>query len=275
MSPEQIAEISAAIARVPQAAQTPVNLLQSLLSAQVSAFLADDLAAALSVFAKLDRPVTERPFWEAASSRGRFVVFEGLDRSGKSTQSRLLTESFEQLGKPVKWTCFPNRSTTIGTLIDLYLRSKIELSDKTVHLLFSANRWEMADSIVGDLSNGTSIVCDRYAFSGAAYSAAKGLDFTWCQAPDLGLPTPDGIFFLHLDEKVGASRANYGDERYENAAMQAAVRKEFQRPELRDGVAWHDVDAARDIDTIKAEIAGTVDALEKRGAAQIRRLWVE
>ena len=74
-----------------------------------------------------------------------------------------------------------------------------------------------------DLRAGTTIVCDRYAFSGVAYSAAKGgtalttvsmsceehlpascagLDFAWCQAPDRGLPCPDGIFFLHIDEKV-------------------------------------------------------------------------
>merc|ERR1719178_398667 len=123
----------------------------------------------------------------------------------------------------------------------------IELPDETIHLLFSANRWESVLSIVETLNNGTSVICDRYAFSGVAYSAAKGLDLAWCQTPDIGLPVPDGVFFLHVDESVGASRANFGDERYENADMQGRVRSKFKLPELRAGVKWNDVDGARDI----------------------------
>merc|ERR1719162_889986 len=107
------------------------------------------------------------------------------------------------------------------------------MSDQAIHQLFSANRWETAVSLVGELTTGTTIVCDRYAFSGVAYSAAKGLDFTWCQAPDRGLPVPDGVFYLHVDPKVGQSRANFGDERYENVDMQARVRQEFKRSALR------------------------------------------
>lgn len=290
LSVEQIAEI-AAISSAPEVAGNPRELLRRLAAAKTSAFTPEALAAALGTFEKLDLPVAARPSWASSPGRGLFFVFEGLDRSGKSTQSRLLTKRLEELGRAVKWTCFPNRSTTIGTLIDLYLLRKIELSDEAVHLLFSANRWEFAESLVADLSQGVCIVCDRYAFSGVAYTAAKGLDIDWCQAPDRGLPVPDGIFFLHLDEKVGASRANYGDERYENATMQAAVRKEFQRPALRQGVAWHDVDAAREIETIRLEIATAVEALsvapaeaaepprkkpapEVQPGVPIRRLWV-
>merc|ERR1711907_505279 len=125
-------------------------------------------------------------------NRGQFFVFEGLDRSGKSTQSRMLREFFASQGEAekVKWMCFPERATAIGCIIDLYLRRKLELGDEAVHLLFSANRWELSESIVHELNQGTTIVCDRYAFSGVAYTAAKGLAFDWCQAPDRGLPCP-------------------------------------------------------------------------------------
>merc|ERR1712046_522072 len=116
--------------------------------------------------------------------------------------------------------------------------------------------------IVDELNNGTSIVCDRYAFSGVAHSAAKGLDFAWCQAPDLGLPVPDAVFFLHIDEKVGASRANFGDERYENATMETIVRSLFKVPELRKDVNWHDVDGARDIEVISSEIREAVQSVQ-------------
>jgi len=173
--------------------------------------------------------------------------------------------------------CFPNRETPTGTLIDLYLRRQLDLPDDLVHQLFSANRWEVATSIVSTLNSGTSVVCDRYAFSGVAYSAAKGLDLTWCQKPDVGLPLPDGVFFLHVDESVGASRQNFGDERYENTDMQAQVRQEFRRGPLREGVEWKDVDGARDIEVIHEEIFGAVQEIrqaEQENARPIRRLWM-
>merc|ERR1712070_1056796 len=168
-------------------------------------------------------------------------------------------------------------ATPSGILIDMYLRNMIELPDETIHLLFSANRWECASSIVETLNSGTSVICDRYAFSGVAYTAAKGLDFAWCQTPDVGLPAPDGIFYLFVDPKVGASRANFGDERYENAGMQSAVRTEFRRPALRLNVAWHDVDGARDIQEIHAEIRAAVQDTQlvdqENPVKPIERLW--
>lgn len=45
--------------------------------------------------------------------------------------------------------------------------------DEAIHLIFAANRWEMRDQILSDLKSGITLICDRYAFSGVAYSAAK------------------------------------------------------------------------------------------------------
>jgi len=245
-----------------------------------TAFSAEDLELMEAGIAALQRSLEERPPWSASKGRGHFFVFEGLDRSGKSTQSRLLRESLEKAGgaKSVRWMCFPNRNTASGCLIDLYLRRQVELSDGIVHMLFSANRWEMAQAIVEDLERGVSVVCDRYAFSGVAYSAAKGLDFEWCQAPDRGLPCPDGVFFMHVDPKVGASRANFGDERYENEGMQANVRSEFSQQRLYDAVNWHVVDGTRDIQEIHEEIRGRAAAVAEAGESSplpIGRLWMQ
>lgn len=49
-----------------------------------------------------------------------------------------------------------------------------DLSDEAIHLLFSANRWERANHIIKTLEAGTTLVIDRYCYSGVAYSAAKG-----------------------------------------------------------------------------------------------------
>ena len=59
-------------------------------------------------------------------------------------------------------------------MLNQYLRNKdFKFSDEAIHLFFSANRWEMKEQILRDLESGITLVCDRYAFSGVAYSAAK------------------------------------------------------------------------------------------------------
>ena len=84
-------------------------------------------------------------------------------------------------------------------MLNEYLQNReYKMSDEAVHLLFSANRWEMKEQIVRDLQDGITYVCDRYAYSGVAYSAAKGLDFEWCKSPDKGLPLPDLTFYLSV-----------------------------------------------------------------------------
>ena len=74
--------------------------------------------------------------------RGLFVLFEGVDRCGKSTQARRLVDRLVRSGQPATLLRFPDRDTTIGGMINAYLTNKAELDDHAVHLLFSANRWE-------------------------------------------------------------------------------------------------------------------------------------
>jgi dTMP kinase len=88
--------------------------------------------------------------------RGRFIVFEGLDRSGKSTQVENLAKKLEENGRRAVVKKFPgrreawrpaltpDRTTAIGKMIDAYLQNANELDDHAIHLLFSANRWEAA-----------------------------------------------------------------------------------------------------------------------------------
>eukprot|EP00750_Incisomonas_marina_P012491 INCI16902.1.p1 GENE.INCI16902.1~~INCI16902.1.p1 ORF type:complete len:222 (+),score=37.24 INCI16902.1:68-733(+) len=128
--------------------------------------------------------------------RGAFILFEGCDRSGKSTQVAKLVQRLQADGSKVEAMRFPDRTTEIGKMIDAYLRCATHLDDRAVHLLFSANRWECRARILSLLEQGTSIVCDRYTFSGVAFSASKvGMDVEWCKAPDDGLPAPDVVFF--------------------------------------------------------------------------------
>jgi hypothetical protein len=111
-----------------------------------------------------------------ATKRGALIVFEGVDRCGKSTQTKMLVDALNQAGKPTEYMRFPGmivlktilfcifhfrackvqklhfsdlflwfseRTTIIGKIINEYLGNARELDDNVIHLLFSANRWEL------------------------------------------------------------------------------------------------------------------------------------
>ncbi|XP_014222377.1 thymidylate kinase [Trichogramma pretiosum] len=185
--------------------------------------------------------------------RGAFIVFEGLDRAGKSTQVSMLTDALRARGVAVQKQSFPDRSTAIGKLIDDYLTKKVEFSPEAAHLLFSANRWECKDRLIKSLEEGTTLVVDRYAASGAAYAAANsGQTLEWCSQPDRGLPAPDLVVFLRVAEEEQQKRANWGEERFERVETQRKIGKNFDR--LADPRTWFGVDAQRDKAAIHAEI---------------------
>ncbi len=152
--------------------------------------------------------------------RGLLIAFEGLDRAGKSTQVDLLKEYLNKMNYSVTSLKFPQRDTLTGKTIDDYLKGKNRPNDQVIHQLFSANRWEFQQSILNDLKNGICVILDRYAYSGVAYSSAKGLNLQWCKNSDIGLPKPDIIFFLRMNEKEGTTRKDYGDEIYERSEFQ-------------------------------------------------------
>ena len=138
-------------------------------------------------------------------------------------------------------------------------------SDHVIHLLFAANRWEAAPALRARLAGGTTLVVDRYGFSGAAYSAAKrrpdlGLDWAW--APEVGLPRPDLVLFLAAAAGAEAveGRAGWGEERYERREMQEAVRSCFEELWGRvRGIRVERVDAGRGIEEVEAEIWRSVE----------------
>lgn len=104
------------------------------------------------------------------------------------------------------------------------------MDDHVIHLLFSANRWEASKTIDSLLSDGTTVLCDRYYHSGIVYSAAKrnpALSLGWARNPEVGLPRPDLVLFLDLDEEQARARGGWGGEVYEKGEMQRRVRELF------------------------------------------------
>lgn len=185
------------------------------------------------------------------SKRGKLLVFEGLDRSGKSTQCALLVEHLLSQGQRIEHVRFPNRSTPIGQMLNAYLAGTSQVEDHVVHLLFSANRWEMAPQIAAWIADGVTVVVDRYYYSGCVYSAAKaipGLGLEWARHPDVGLPRPDLCVFLDVSPETAALRGGYGGEKYEQTDFQARVRELFE-------VMWRHPDEENDVVVVNADRA--------------------
>ncbi|KAJ5362822.1 Thymidylate kinase [Penicillium brevicompactum] len=197
---------------------------------------------------------------QTPTKRGALIVVEGLDRAGKSSQCEMLRDSLSQQGNSVKYIRFPDRTTPIGKLIDSYLRGSSHQDDHSIHLLFSANRWEVAKSIEDDIASGTTVIVDRYSYSGVVYSAAKAnptLSLEWAWQPEIGLPRPDVCLFLSISPEEAAKRGGFGAERYENEAMQTRVRELFRTIfEKQQDVAI--IDAGKSIEGVASEIQDAV-----------------
>eukprot|EP01138_Halocafeteria_seosinensis_P002258 gb/GECG01002310.1/.p1 GENE.gb/GECG01002310.1/~~gb/GECG01002310.1/.p1 ORF type:complete len:242 (+),score=38.55 gb/GECG01002310.1/:1-726(+) len=198
-------------------------------------------------------PFTRTMATDTGVSRGAFIVFEGVDRCGKTTQAQKLVEALEKDGQSSKFMRFPDRSTPIGGMINEYLNQSSELDDHSVHLLFSANRWEKKKEIESLLTSGTHVIVDRYSFSGVAFSAAKDeMSFDWCAAPEYGLPQPDSVFFMEMEVEDTERRGGYGEERYENKTFQTKVKAQYQK--LYDHKYWQSIPANRSIEECHEDV---------------------
>ncbi len=173
--------------------------------------------------------------------RSMLVVFEGVDRSGKSTQCALLQAHLEAAfpAATVHLLRYPDRKDPFtGPLIEAYLGGSATapasatpshavstLSLHAASLILAANLWQMRDAVVEALNTGAQpvVIMDRYTWSNVAYSTARGMDRRTFEAINSGLPVPDLIVYMDADVAATSQRAGFGKERYDNVPFQAQV----------------------------------------------------
>jgi dTMP kinase len=123
-------------------------------------------------------------------------------------------------------------------------------------------------SIQSDLAAGTTIIIDRYYYSGAVYSAAKhnpSMSLEWCRQPDVGLPRPDLCIFLDISSEDAAKRGGYGSEKYEKKEMQDRVRELFETlMQRKEGDDLVRIDAGANLDEVQRKVREEVDACIER-----------
>lgn len=146
--------------------------------------------------------------------KGKIIVVEGTDASGKHTQSKLLAEKLEKEGKEVAFFSFPRYETFFGKLVTKYLQGEFgslkEVKPELASLLYSLDRYDALSKIEELLKQGKIIVCDRYTASNVAHQAAKfqGSDrekfIEWVESIESRLPMPDLTIFLDLPVEISA-----------------------------------------------------------------------
>jgi dTMP kinase len=191
------------------------------------------------------------------TTRGKFILFEGLDRSGKTTQATRLVAHLTKSGTPAVLMKFPNRETPIGKLINSYLANETTVNDRLIHLMFTMNRWEEMTAFHQHIHAGVNVVMDRFSYSGIAYSTAKNtLSFEWCMQTEEGLPKPDIVLFMDMPST--SMRQGWGEERYEQSEFQQKVRNVFDWIQDLEPTRWFNVDADESRDNVEDQIRYTV-----------------
>ena len=137
------------------------------------------------------------------AKKGVFLVIEGLDGSGKTTQATLLARALSKKYEVVL-TAEPSIGK-IGTFIrKCCLYEKKRLPIVAVALLFGADRIEhMQNELKPDLDEGKLVICDRYVYSSLAYQGSAGLSLDWIKTINARALQPDFCIFIDVPpEKV-------------------------------------------------------------------------
>ncbi|MEJ7642760.1 MAG: dTMP kinase [Candidatus Nitrosocosmicus sp.] len=143
----------------------------------------------------------------AGKAKGKLIVIEGLDKSGKTTQSKLLFEFYNKLYPGyVNLFNFPDYTTRIGQEIRLFLEGKIQYNNEVKHILLSANRWEKKSEMETLRSQGNIVILNRYYQSNLVYGLSNDLDLDWLINLDLGLPKEDIVIVLDIDPSLSHKR---------------------------------------------------------------------
>jgi dTMP kinase len=193
--------------------------------------------------------------------RGLFVTFEGIDRSGKTTQAGMLCDA---LGDEALGVREPGGTPAGERVRELLKDPSVELSPEAEALLFAAARSELvAEVILPALSEGKVVVSDRFLDSSLAYQGgARGLGIEDVERVNhfatRGLK-PDLTFLLDLPADAAASRAGENDRfEEEGAGLQEAVGAAYERLIRADPDRWRRIDARQPAEQVHKQVLASV-----------------
>ncbi len=208
--------------------------------------------------------------------RGLFLVFEGPEGAGKSTQISRLAERLAAVGRDVLLTREPGGTRAGDAIRDVLLDPDQVIYPLTEFLLYSASRAQLVSEVIAPaLAAGKDVVSDRFAGASVAYQAyGRGLDLdlvTDLNARATGGLEPDLTVLLDIEPEAGLRRAGARSEQDRLEAAGLAFHRRVREGYLAQAAAdptWLVIDASAPADDVAAAVwAGVAPLLDRREEA--------
>jgi len=198
--------------------------------------------------------------------KGKFIVLEGIDGSGCETQSKLLVNHLNALGKSAVRLAYPDYKNPIGNLIHDYLHHKHDLSPELQLLMYGSDMIKDKDRIRSWLNEGTTVVADRYFTSTIAYQCIqtvpidKALKFSRM----FEMPTPTIILYLKISTGTSIQRKmkekNNLDKFEINEKFLKKVAAHYQKLAKENVFStWKTIDGEQDVERVFQEITAILN----------------
>ena len=200
--------------------------------------------------------------------RGLFVTFEGIDRSGKTTQARMLADA---LGDEAVAVREPGGTALGERLRELLKDPAVGIDPRSEALMFAAARAELVTEVIRPaLDNGRIVVCDRFLDSSLAYQGgARGLRVEEvARINDFAVAglSPDLTIYLTLDPALAFGRAGAGDRiEDEGEAFQERVAETYEQLATAEPGRWQRIPADRPPELVHTDVMAAVE--DRRGGA--------
>lgn len=209
------------------------------------------------------------------SRRGLFIVFEGIDGAGTTTQAQQTATWLRERGERVHVTGEPSTGP-VGTLLRQVLGGRLVAKDldgrpqpmnpATVALLFAADRLDhLQNEIQPHLDEGTHVLCDRYVLSSLAYQSVE-VDLRFVRQVNEKAPSPDVTFLLETSAEVAMDRvaaSRRSRDGFENLPFQRKVAARYAEvaATAAKSLALHVLDGERAVSAVCSDVREVLDAL--------------
>lgn len=191
--------------------------------------------------------------------KGKIIVFEGIDKAGKTTQAKLLEK---KMGRKCVRIDFPDYSTPVGKEIRQFLDGKRDYPDEVKMMLLSANRWERKDAIEKIVGKGTTVIMNRYYQSNLVYGVSKGLKLDWLLSLDKGMPKADLVIVIDIKPKTLVNRSkNVVDTFEKDLELIRRVKKNYRI--LAKKFNWRFVEGEKSVDEVHQQVLKIVTKFVK------------
>ena len=191
--------------------------------------------------------------------KGKIIVFEGIDKAGKTTQAKLLEK---KLGNKCVRIDFPDYSTHVGKEIRQFLDGKRNYPDEVKMMLLSANRWEKKSEIEKIVGKGITVIMNRYYQSNLVYGISKGLKLDWLLSLDKCLPKADLVIVIDIKPKTLVSRSkNVVDTFEKDLELIRRVKKNYRI--LANKFNWRIVEGEKSVDEVHSQVLKIVKKFVK------------